>query len=430
MLENQMWFEPEEALRISWRQGMDEGRDIGLDQVEMETVSGLPRKDPQKRKKADRMLERWESAKMRPEYCWREPDILKDIIAESDGFISDQQRTECRFSKKRVHAAWTLRAAGCLLGKPVEGWYQNRIEKLLQETGNLPVHRYLLGEVPDGMPEDDDTNYTILALKLMEERGWDFTPDDVGEIWLSSLPILHLCTAERVAYINMVNGLDPPQTARYHNAYREYIGAQIRGDFFGYVCPGDPQTAAKLAWRDASVSHVKNGIYGEMFVAAMLAKAAATSKMQDIIRTGLAYIPKKSRLHAAVSKVLCWKESGISAREAIQKIHNRFDETCGYDWCHVIPNAMIVAVSLLCGENDFGKAMDICLRAAFDTDCNCATVGSVIGMAVGIRETDQNWIEPLKDKIHSGVDGMGTVSISELTERTQRIYEKRKEMAR
>lgn len=426
MLEDQMWFEPEEALAVAWRQGVDEGREIGADEAEMREVASLPRKDPEKRRRAFSLLDRWESAGMRVGYPWLEPDDLESIRKQREG--GKGVRKPAPFLREKVYAAWLMRAAGCLLGKPVEGWYRDRIEGLLREAGNLPVRRYA-EEPADGMPEDDDTNYTILALKLMEEKGWEFTPDDVGELWLASLPVLHLCTAERVAYLNMCNGFCPPRSARHHNAYREYVGAQIRGDFFGYVCPGDPEKAAELAWRDASISHVKNGIYGEMFVAAMLAEAAVTSRMEDIVRAGMGQIPQKSRLWAAVAQALDWWKNGTSAAAAVENVRKRFDETCGYDWCHVIPNAIIVCIGLLYGEGDFTKTVDLCLRAAFDTDCNCATAGSVVGMAMGIREADRGWIEPLKDKIHSGVDGMGTVRISDLADRTQRVFESRVQKA-
>ena len=144
-----------------------------------------------------------------------------------------------------------------------------------------------------------------------------------------------------------------------------------------------------------------------MFVAAMLAEAAGTSRMEDIVRAGMGQIPQKSRLWAAAAQALDWWKNGTSAAAAVENVRKRFDETCGYDWCHVIPNAMIVCIGLLYGEGDFTKTVDLCLRAAFDTDCNCATAGSVVGMAMGIREADRGWIEPLKDKnpFRGGRDG-------------------------
>lgn len=110
----------------------------------------------------------------------------------------------------------------------------------------------------------------MLALKLLERYGHNFTSADVAETWLLGIPAFHACTAERVAIRNLMTGILPPQTGRRRNPYREWIGAQIRADFFGYIAPGNPAAAAAMAYRDGVVSHTKNGVYGEMFIAAWL----------------------------------------------------------------------------------------------------------------------------------------------------------------
>lgn len=450
MLKDQMWFRFEEAMHIAYRQFQDEGKEVKADAGLVEEITKMPFGDVRKREMAQKLWEKWEKLPVNAEVSGQEPNGLEEICRLRPKYDLPEQVEDMGISYDRVYGAWLGRCAGCLLGQPMEGWKRERIEGLLGKTGNLPVKGYVSSDLSveirkrygveddrkvyggskinwinntDGMPEDDDINYTILALKLMEEKGFEFTSYDVGLCWLGSLPILHVCTAERVAYLNMINGLCPPESAKAQNAYREYIGAQIRADFFGYVCPGNPQKAGELAYRDAVVSHRKNGIYGEMFVAAMVAAAAAENDLKKVITTGLSQIPANCRLAKRIWEVIRWHQERVDALSALDRIHKQYDEDFGYDWCHVIPNAMIVCIGLLYGDKDFSKTMDLCLRAAFDTDCNCATAGSVLGMMLGAEKLPAEWTGPLKDKVRSGVDGIGQARISELAQRTLRVYE-------
>jgi len=443
----QHYLQYAEHVGIELEQASDEGKAVGPEVIEKaQRIMAMPAGDPEKEKRAALFLDEMERLPSRPDYPYTEPSDWEGIRQARPADAPDRPFPvkEDALADK-IYGAWLARCAGCLFGQPVEGWKRDRITGFLRDTGNLPVVGYMssdidqalidqYGIVNDGGPygnekvswinnvrhmvEDDDTNYTILGLFIVEKHGADFTPDDVATAWLRSLPIHSTCTAERIAYRNMVNLLDPPRSATFRNAYREWIGAQIRADSFGYVNPGHPAKAAEMAWRDASISHVKNGIYGEMWVAAMLAAAAVTDDIDEIVEQGLKQIPERCRLAEAIRQVVEWRRGGVSGAEAIDRIHERYDESNIHHWCHTISNAMIVTSALLYGSGDLSKTFELAITAGFDTDCNCATAGSVLGMRSGARSLPAAWIEPLRDKIRSGVNGIGTVSISRLAERT------------
>ena len=173
-----------------------------------------------------------------------------------------------------------------------------------------------------------------------------------------------------------------------------------------------------MAWRDASISHVKNGIYGEMFVAAMLAIAATTNSIEEIISGGLAEIPQTSRLYESVMSILDSYKSGVSEQNCFKMIHEKYDEYSGHGWCHTISNAMIVVAALLYGEGDFSKSICMAVETGFDTDCNGATVGSILGMANGKETISGAWSAPINNKLHTSIFGVGTVNISDCVEKT------------
>ena len=418
-------------LGVEFRQSMEEGKDIGHLKALFDAVAALPRTQERERL-ADVLFDMVCGAPQRQDYPWNEPSDLADIRALRDGYTFEMRTPDD--IADRIRGAWYGRIAGCLLGKTVEGIRTPELHDVLRTSGNFPMTRYIrrtditdalaerctyplrdrcFADCVDAMPADDDTNYMVLYQLIVDRYGRDFTPLDVSRAWMDLQPKNAYCTAERVAFRNFVAGLIPPASAMFKNPYREWIGAQIRGDYFGYINPGDPETAADMAWRDASVSHIKNGIYGEMFVAAALAVAACTDNTIDIIKCALSYVPATSRFYEEVSSVVEKYENGATKDEVFAYIHDCYDEYSGHGWCHTNPNAMIVVASLLYGNGDYGKSICLAVETGFDTDCNGATVGSIFGMSHGIKAIPEYWTKPINDTLETLVFGVGTVKISD-----------------
>lgn len=422
---------------MEYRQLTEEGADVAQYKELFEAADKMP-DGKLKRKLSDIIFEIASTAGTKEGYPYTEPSELDKIRELSDGSERiNIDKTDANL-KNKIEGALMGRICGCLLGKPVEGRKTYELHPLLKQSGNFPLHRYILStDLTDELvekfdykrdwswadkvecaPSDDDTNYIVLAQLLIEKHGRDFTPSDVAKLWVDSQTKNAYCTAERIAYLNFMRGYCPPESASHKNVFREWIGAQIRGDYFGYINPGDPQAAAEMAWRDASISHTKNGIYGEMFASAMIAAAAVYDDIVKIIKTGLEQIPRTSRLHESICNVLKWHENGISCDECFAKIHELYDENDSHDWTHTISNAMIVCIALLYGEGDYSKSICLAVQTGFDTDCNGATVGSVLGMRNGIDKIDDKWKKPVAGKLDTAIFGMGRVNISDLVDKT------------
>jgi len=439
---NRIWlYISKTDLETERRQCLQEGKDLSPVEEEFQRLAAVDLEDAVNQPAAQALLDRTIALPVRSDFPYQEPSDLESIRAARPAAPAlPPLRLSADELRDKAYGAWLGRVCGCLLGKPVEGWRRPRMWGYLKETDCFPLGGYFSLDAPEAirgryqvtpqrpfietvefMPEDDDTNYTTTGLALMKKHGASFTPTDVANFWLGEIPILHCCTAERVAYRNLSLLIPPPASASFRNVYREWIGAQIRADFWGYAAPGNPELAAELAWRDACISHVKNGIYGEMWAAAMIAAAFVTEDVETIILAGLAQIPHKCRLAEDVGAVLTWRREGTSYDNASERIHAKWDEDRAHDWCHTISNAMIVTLALLWGEKRFGETLTRAVQACFDTDCNGATAGSVIGILHGAREVPGEWTAPFNDTLQTGVTGYHRVRLKDLAEETFRL---------
>jgi ADP-ribosylglycohydrolase len=365
--------------------------------------------------------------------------------------------------RNKFYGAWLGRSVGCALGKPLEhgpymagangnpGW--RNVQLWFEGANAWPIQGYTPIESPGAkelglahyglkstreriafMETDDDIRYTVLGLIMLEEKGLDWDSWDIGKLWHNRLTYAQVCTAETQAYLNFSqvtshmkpgrpeNWKEKLEWVRTHlNPYREWIGAQIRADGFAYGAAAQPELAAELAWRDASFSHIKNGIYGEMFVAAMIAAAFAEKDPRRIVEIGLSEIPATSRLAADIHKAV---EIASAARDQISLVDRIWETFKHYHPVHTNNNAALVAASLIFGGGDFEKAVTTSVLGGWDTDCNGATVGSIMGAALGADALPSSWTAPLNDTLYADLPGFHPIAISECAERSYNVFRK------
>lgn len=436
------WVQPEDVVRHELWQSEQEGKDVSAVRRQWLDAGGedgfpyggaTPEPAPAElRQTAERLLA--ELADLTGPLDADEPSDWPAIAA----LLGEVPRTDATADPERLRSAWLGRGIGCVLGKPVEKVPRRGIEEILRATDRWPLEQWFtsvglpqevsqrwpwnkasrptsLAENIDGMPEDDDLNYTLMALRLVEQYGRDFTADNVAQLWLLDLPAGRVFTAERAAYRNLLLGMDPPATARHHNPFREWIGAQIRTDLYGWINPGDPLAAAEMAWRDASVSHTRNGIYGAMWVAAMSSAAVTGASIEQILDAGESVVPPASRLREAIRLGRDLAGRGVDFTDAYEE----FERVYGHvHWVHTLNNAALSAYAIAASGGDFSDAICRTVMGGWDTDSNGATVGAILGAHVGPDGIEPRWSDPLHDRLATSIPGCDGSSFGDLARRT------------
>ncbi len=380
-----------------------------------------------------------------PERAAQEPNDLAAIRAlRPDGPRRMWQTFNESSYADRLEGALLGRFAGCTLGAPVEFWPVEKMANLAKENGlSFPPRdywsyvpepyekRYMVSPREDytrgklkGVPVDDDITYTLLGLLILEDFGPRFTVEDVGAAWLKYLP--YACTAEDVALRNLKSGISPLEAAEVDNPWREWIGADIRSDPWGYVAPGLPEFAAEMAWRDAFLSHRRQGIYGAMYFAAVISAAFTVKDPVEALRLGLTEIPRDCALARAVRWALGEAPRIRNYLDARNAADSRF---AGMSNVHTIINAVLTIWGITLHGTDFSKVIGEVVSMGLDNDCTAATAGSIVGAVVGKQGIPEHWYLPFKNTVFTYINGHEQFDIDDVcarfTTQAKRVFELR-----
>jgi ADP-ribosylglycohydrolase len=312
---------------------------------------------------------------------------------------------------ERVYAGVLGKIIGVYLGRPFEGW---NYERILAELGEVYYYVHEKRGVPL-IVTDDDISGTFTFVRALADYGYDrnLTPEQIGQTWLNYLVEKRTIlwwggmgnSTEHTAFLRLKHGIPAPRSGSIEmngKVVAEQIGAQIFIDGWGMVAPGDPEFAADLARRAASVSHDGEAIYGAQVVAAIEALAFVESDRNRLLDTAVSLIPKHSVLYRMISDIRAWHAAEADWRKTREQIaaHYGYDKYGGN--CHMIPNHGLIIHALLHGDGDFQKSLMIVNTCGWDTDCNSGNVGCILGILNGLAgiENGPDWRGPVADRLY------------------------------
>ena len=318
--------------------------------------------------------------------------------------------------EEKVYAGVLGKIIGVYLGRPFEGWEHARIECELGEVlyyvndrRDLPLKNNTL------VVTDDDISGTFTFLRALPDYGnsLDISPAQIGQSWLNYIVERRTIlwwggmgnSTEHTAYLRLKGGTPAPESgsmALNGKVVAEQIGSQIFIDGWAMVAPGDPELAADLARRAASVSHDGEAIYGAQIVAAMEAGAFVEKDLGRLLDTAVGFIPKDSVIFGLIDDIRGWHAGEEDWRRTRGLIEARY----GYDRyggnCHMVPNHALIVHALLHGEDDFQRSLMIVNTSGWDTDCNSGNVGCILGIKNGLAAIDAgpDWRGPVADRMY------------------------------
>ncbi len=322
---------------------------------------------------------------------------------------------------ERVYSGWLGKVIGIRLGAPIEGWTYETIRNVFGELDGYPASYR-------NFAADDDSNGPLFFVRALEDCAdlAKFDASDVANALLNYAPFEHGffwwggygVSTEHTAYLNLRSGIPAPRSGSVEQngaAVAEQIGGQIFIDPWGLVAPGDPELAAKLAAKAASVTHGGNGVYGGVFIACCISLAFVERDIRTVVEKALAFIPADCEYARVARAVMDFHDRRPENwRDCFQFVHDHF----GYDKypgnCHIIPNAGVIILSLLYGGGDFSRTLNICNMCGWDTDCNVGNTGCILGVFVGPEGIDYNkYRAPINDFLAAS-SVVGSLNITDL----------------
>jgi autotransporter-associated beta strand protein len=281
---------------------------------------------------------------------------------------------------------WLGEILGVSAGAAYEGKYTGR-------GGNTVSLNWPSVLATDPWRADDDTVLEYMNLGLVRDYGIP-SGAQLKAAWETYVPLGTLWCADYQARTLMNYNFTPPNTGSPRNNLAwAYIDSQITTEALGAAAPGMRQRAADLAGAYGSVTNSGYALHAAQFYAAMYAAAPLEAGVEAVVAKGLEVVPVSSRSHEVIQNVVAWYQADkadgtLNWRSTQEKIYDNYVDALGshgryLTWVESTTNLAVTTMALLYGQGDFKQTLEIAVNGGFDSDCNPATAGGLVGLMKG-----------------------------------------------
>jgi hypothetical protein len=325
--------------------------------------------------------------------------VLLGLVVLSVASCDNQYKTITKAElTDKIKGGWAGKMIGVMYGLPFE--YKAKGTIIEEDILWKP-------EQVEGALNDDDLYVQMVLLASMGKNqglktsvvqmGLDFAHADLA-----------LCHANTQACKNILDGIMPPLSGHpKYNMHADDVDFRIGSDFIGFMNPGMPHSAALMADSVGRIQVYGDGVYSGMFVSTMLSLAFFEKDVKIIVEQAMKSIPAESKCAKANQTVIDqyrlnpkdWRKTWAILQEKYGE-----DDICVPFHPFSIDASLhcaYIVMSLLYGENEMQKSMEIAVRSGQDCDCTAANVGAVFGVMYGYDAIDENWkshIPKMEDK--------------------------------
>ena len=280
---------------------------------------------------------------------------------------------------------------GMMIGN-MDGWPYEF--KFYDKHGDVQAY---IPSLPHGAETDDDTDFEWVYIYNMQKTRNAYVPyDQINSYWINSINRGIWCSNRYARYL-MDMGIKPPYTGSVNlNPWAEFnVSGQFLCETFGLVAPAMPQTASKIGLHYTRVAIDNEPAQTTQLFTSMISSAFIESDINKILDAGVASLDPNSIMVQIITDVRSWhKLNPQNPAESHRLLHEKYklndDLTRNRNGSELNTAAIIAA--FLYGNGNFAETIRHSMNFGYDADCNCATLGTLLGAIYGHKRImNEGW---------------------------------------